>query len=86
MTVTEIANTMDLFRKFTMKKTQADGSITEATDLIYISQFGILEQLIKAMRYINKVISEAFVRDWCLKCCRYIKSTVELVTSYYKAT
>lgn len=27
------------------------------------------------MRYINKTISLSFVRDWCLKCSRYLKST-----------
>ena len=75
MTITEIANSMDLFRKFTMKKTKEDGTVKEADEVIILSELGTVEELIKAMCYINKVMSPAFIRDWCLKCCQTIKAT-----------
>jgi uncharacterized protein YjcR len=37
MSVQEIANVMDLFKKFTMKQTQEDGSVKEAEEYIFIS-------------------------------------------------
>ena len=30
------------------------------------------------MRYINKILSPAFIRDWCLKCCRHLKATQDM--------
>lgn len=75
MNVQEISNIMDLYKKFTMKKTMVDGSIREQVEFLVISQYGILEELIKAMSYINRTINPAFVRDWCLKCCRHLEST-----------
>ena len=73
MTITEISNAMDLFKKFTMKAIESDGSMKQAEEVILISDHGVLDRLIKAMRYINKVISPSFVRDWCLKCCRHLR-------------
>jgi len=57
MTVTEIANVMDLFRKFTMKQEQEDGTLKEAEEVIFISKMGTLDSLVKSMRYINRTIS-----------------------------
>lgn len=37
LSVAEIANVMDLFKKFTMKQELEDGSIKEATDFIFVS-------------------------------------------------
>ena len=37
------------------------------------------------MRYINKVLSPAFIRDWCLKCSRYLTSTKDLYWQKLKA-
>ena len=42
---------------------------------IKIADYDVIDRLIKTMISINKVISPAFVRDWCLKCCRYIRAT-----------
>ena len=73
MTITELSSTMDLFKKFTMKTVSIDGTITKANDAIMISEHGLLDRLIQSMRYINKVISPSFIRDWCLKTCRHLK-------------
>ena len=78
MTVTEITNVMDLFKKFTMKKFGRDGRIKAVECLIKVSELGVIERLVTAMRYINKVITPSFVRDWCLKCCRHLKSSADL--------
>ena len=57
----------------------------EADDAITIAEHGLLEKLIKSMRYINKVLTPAFIRDWCLKCCKYLKSTAEILKAYRQA-
>ena len=78
MNVQEIANVMDLFYKFTMKVELEDGTYKEEDDVLLLSEMGLVERLVQGMRYINKVISPAFIRDWCLKCCRHLKSTAHL--------
>ena len=37
------------------------------------------------MRYINKVLCPAFIRDWCLKCSRHLSSTRDLYWQKLKA-
>lgn len=66
---------MDLFKKFTMKPMLEDGTVQINDKVIFIMEPGVLERLIKSMSSMNKVIFPAFVRDWSLKCCRYIKAT-----------
>ena len=80
LNVQEIQNVMDLFKKFTMKRPTDDGQIQEPDKVIEIMEHGVLERLIKSMIGINKVISPAFVRDWCLKCCRYLSATSDIFT------
>ena len=72
----EISDVMDLFKKFTMSKKNSDGTVEKEKDEeMMIFKHGLIEQLIKAMTYINKTINAAFIRDWVLKCSRYIDST-----------
>ena len=85
MTIKEIADVMDLYRKFTMKVQNPDGTVKEAEDAISVAEHGLLERLIMSMRYINKVLTPAFIRDWCLKCCRHLKSTAEILKAYRQA-
>lgn len=81
MTVSELKNMMDLFKKFTMKEFFEDGKVRDAEDFIFIEN-GNLDRLIKQMRYINKILGPAFVRDWCLKCCRYLNCTSPLFKAF----
>ena len=74
----EIQNVIDLFKKFTMKRSTEFGILQVTEKFIPIMMHGVLERFIKAMSSMNKVISPAFVRDWCLKCCRYLKATRDL--------
>ena len=75
LTVSEIANVLDLFKKFTMRPPTLDGTLRESDKSIRIIEYGAIERLVKSMIAINKVISPAFVRDWCLKCCRWLSAT-----------
>ena len=77
---------MDLFKKFTMKALQTDGSMVKVNNreagkkfniedsdlLLSMSDNSTLDKLLKQMRYINKVLCPAFIRDWCLKCSHYL--------------
>ena len=78
MTVTEITNVIDMFKKFTMKTMRRDGQIKESDSVINISENEIINRLVDAMRYINRCVSPSFIRDWCLKCCRHLSATADL--------
>ena len=81
-----------MFKKFTLKPALENGEIQASEKFISISKMGEIERLIKVMSGMNKVISPAFIRDWCLKCCRYIKATCDqfkrpitkLTTAWFK--
>ena len=53
--------------------------------LLAVSDNSTVEKLLKAMRYINKVLYPAFIRDWCLKCSRHLSSTKDLYWQKLKA-
>ena len=70
MTKDEIKGSLDLFEQHrALTKTRG----------IKISDPFYLKQLIKGMRAMNKVMSPWFIRDWCLKCFKYLKITSIMV-------
>ena len=80
LTINEIQNVLDLFKKFTRRQPTQEGDVREADKIIKIIEYGVMERLIKSMIGINKVLSTAYVRDWCLKCCRWLKATADQFT------
>ena len=66
----EIKGSLDLFEQHR--------ALTK-TNGIKISDPYQLNNLIKGMRAINKVMCPWFIRDWCLKCFKHLKATSILV-------
>ena len=66
----EIKGSLDLFEQHR--------ALTK-TNGIKINDPYQLNNLIKGMRAINKVMCPWFIRDWCLKCFKHLKATSILV-------